>query len=322
MSTRLQPTWMLAAVLLVACEPSLGNPPSLVTATRVLAVRGTPPEAAPGATVKFDLLVASPAGTVGSPPADWSFCTAHNPPANNNIVSNACLESSGVTAFGGPAPTASAALPTDGCQLFGPNVPSPPQGQPPLAPVGADVTGGYYQPVRVEFSGLAADGSASFSLERISCGVANSSADIALTFTKTYTMNINPVLSGVSATASGGAPTTVLAPGEVTPVFTVSPGASITFTASWPASSAETFPVYDATTYMLVTQRESLRLSWFASGGAFADDITGVSGTDTDTSTSDVWTAPSGAGVVHFWAVLRDSRGGMDFGAFDVTVGQ
>ena len=35
---------------------------------------------------------------------------------------------------------------------------------------------------------------------------------------------------------------------------------------------------------------------------------------------SKVWTAPASGSTVHFWAVLRDSRGGMDFGEWKATV--
>lgn len=319
MSIRL-PAFLICALLLAACEPGLGNPPSLLTSTRVLAIRGTPPEAAPGAMVQFDLLVASPAGTVASPPADWAFCVSATPPSDNNIVGNACLEASGVATIGGPEAVAVGTIPMNACELFGPNVPSPPMGQPPQAPVSPDITGGYYQPVRVELSGLAVDGQAAFAQERISCGLADASADTALALTKAYTANRNPVLQSIAGAASGGSPATVFQSGETAAEWTVNRGAQVTFTGSWPASSAETFPVYDSTTFTLSTQRESLRLSWFASGGVFADDVTGVASTDMATTTSNVWTAPATGGTVHFWAVLRDDRGGTDFGSFDVAV--
>jgi hypothetical protein len=306
--------------MLAACEPNLGNPPSLVTSTRVLAVRGTPPEASLGAMVQFDLLVAGPSGTVSDPPADWAFCTVHNPPANNNIVSNLCLQPDGILSIGGPAATTSGVIPMDACQLYGPNVPSPPQGQPPEAPVPPDVTGGYYQPVRVEFSGLDVDGAATFALERISCGIANASNANALQFTKTYTPNNNPALQEITAGVAGGTPVIVFSSDEMTSPLQVNRGAHVTLTASWPAGSAETFPVYDATTFTLNSVRESLRLSWFASGGAFSADVTGRSGTDMATTTSNEWIAPSSAGIVHLWAVLRDDRGGTNFGSFDLSV--
>ena len=47
-------------VLASACRPNLGNPPSIVDGPRILAIRGTPPEAAPGASVTYDILAVDP----------------------------------------------------------------------------------------------------------------------------------------------------------------------------------------------------------------------------------------------------------------------
>ena len=33
-----------------------------------------------------------------------------------------------------------------------------------------------------------------------------------------------------------------------------------------------------------------------------------------------VWVAPSAAGPVHLWLVLRDSRGGVDFAEYELDV--
>ncbi len=94
----------------------------------------------------------------------------------------------------------------------------------------------------------------------------------------------------------------------------------MTLTASWSASSAESFPVFDQVSRQLVTQRENLITSWFVTGGAMALDEVEVPGTDTSTTASNQWTAPTASGPVHLWVVLRDSRGGVDYGEFLVTV--
>ncbi len=73
-------------------------------------------------------------------------------------------------------------------------------------------------------------------------------------------------------------------------------------------------------TLTLDMQRESLRVSWFATGGAFAHDVTGRAQTDTETFTQNVWTAPESPGPVYLWAVLRDDRGGVDFAAAEIDV--
>jgi hypothetical protein len=37
------------------------------------------------------------------------------------------------------------------------------------------------------------------------------------------------------------------------------------------------------------------------------------------TTSDDTWQAPAAAQTTHVWIVLRDSRGGVDFGAYDVV---
>ena len=63
-------------------------------------------------------------------------------------------------------------------------------------------------------------------------------------------------------------------------------------------------------------------MSWFGTDGAFEHDRTGRAGDELDTFTDDVWTAPAVAEptVVHFWVVLRDERGGVDFASFELVV--
>jgi hypothetical protein len=310
----------LALALATGCEPALGNPTSLVTGTRVLAVRGEPPDAAPGTMVHYDMLVASPQGTVASPEALWSYCLASLPPADNEPESTQCLLDAQQSPIVGPAMDADTAIPMNACELFGPEVPSAPPGQPPQAPAIPDTTGGYYEPVRVKLPSLPVDGNPTFGLERIQCGLASAPSDTVIAFNKTYTANSNPTLTSVSATADGPMTTVYANAGEPSPLM-IPPGQRVTFTAAWPVSSAETFPAYDVSSFALNPQRESLRVSWYATSGAFDSDRTGRASDDMATTTANGWTAPHMAGVVHFWVVLRDSRGGVDFGSFDVRVG-
>src|SRR5262249_11093120 len=117
--------WLPLGLALAGCRPDLGDRESLVTAPRVLAVRGEPPEVKPGDAVTFDLLVASPGGTIADPPAAWAFCDRAKPLADNASVSADCLQEDAVEPIVPPAATASATLPKDGCTTFGPDVPSP-----------------------------------------------------------------------------------------------------------------------------------------------------------------------------------------------------
>src|SRR4029077_6453717 len=56
---------------------------------------------------------------------------------------------------------------------------------------------------------------------------------------------------------------------------------------------AESYVSYDLTTRTLVDRRESMRVSWFATDGSFADDRTGRDETDMGWTSDDVFTAPS-----------------------------
>ena len=119
---------LVCAAGVVACKPDLGSPPSLITEPTILAVRGSImrtdandvpavfAEAEPGEKVSYDLLVASPQGTV-VPRALFNVCLQPKPPAEGNSVSADCITAS---PSGEPAATAELMLPASGdaCSLF------------------------------------------------------------------------------------------------------------------------------------------------------------------------------------------------------------
>jgi hypothetical protein len=198
-----------------------------------------------------------------------------------------------------------ATVPANACALFGPDPPPQMMGQPPLRPRDPDVTGGYYQPLRL------VDGEVTgFALERVTCDLAQAGADLAVEYAATYHANANPSLQPLTATA-GGAPVALTA---------IPAGSVIDFSVGWPADAVESFPVFDVNAAALITHRESMRVSWFATAGSFTHEVTGRDETDSATSTDNLWTAPSTPGPVHLWLVLRDSRGGVDFAAYELTV--
>jgi hypothetical protein len=285
------------ALFLIACKPDFGAPLSLVTSARILAVRGDPAEAAPGASALMTPLVASPDGTQ-SPSLAFSLCLQPKPAGENDVVDARCL------ADGGTQPLASdmIPLPSNACRLFGPDLPPQMAGQPQLAPRAPDATGGYYQPVRIDGAGPIA-----IALERIRCNLAAASPDLAAAFAMQYTPNSNPQLGALSATANG----------QPVALDSLPAGAQIAFTVGWDAP--ESYPVLDALAQQLVTHREAMSVSWFASAGAFTDERTGRGEDDPALDTSNTWSAPA-AGVVHLWLVLRDSRGGTDFASYELTV--
>jgi hypothetical protein len=83
---------------------------------------------------------------------------------------------------------------------------------------------------------------------------------------------------------------------------------------------AETYLYIDPTSKQMATSRESIVASWYATAGAFDLDRAGRDGTDPTTTVNNGWTAPSTAGPVHLWVVLRDARGGVGWGSYTVTV--
>ena len=154
-----------------ACRPELGDRESLVTRTRVLAVRGEPPEAKPGEVVAWTLLVASPNGPLATPIASWAFCATPKLLTENGAASAACLEGDRVRPLAEGAPAIEAAIPGDACALFGPQVTSA-----DLRPRDPDITGGFYQPLRVTVFDRD-EPALAFGLQRIRCALANAAAD-------------------------------------------------------------------------------------------------------------------------------------------------
>jgi hypothetical protein len=284
----------------LSCVPNLGGGDSLIDSTRVLAVRADPAEAKPGTKVTFTALVASPNGTIVGAPVAWSFCNAPKPLTEDNVVSDACLDSSSLVSVGdGEATTAT--TPPTGCALFGPD--TPPGGFRPRDP---DVTGGYYQPLQANLAGAPL----TFDLARIQCDLADASAAAVTQFTAQYHINVNPKLAPLTATVSGAAAS-----------FTAIPaGARVTLTASWTAADAESYAYYDPESQTVITKRESMRVAWYATDGSLDSESTGRAETDLATNTTDGWSAPTTTGTVHLWVVLRDSRGGVDFASYDANV--
>jgi hypothetical protein len=271
-----------------ACRPDFGERASLVTTARVLAVRAEPPEAPQGGAMTLTPLVASPDGTVASPAIGWAFCATAKPLAENDVVGADCLaDAIRPIATGAQV---EATLPTDACALFGPEPP------PGARPRDADVTGGFYQPVRAQLGAEPA-----IARLRVSCNLGGVAAEAAADFKARYHANQNPKLA-------------------LDVPKTVAPGARVTLHASWRPEDAEAFVAFDASSQTVQDRREAMRVSWFVSGGALDTDRTGRDEGDLATTTDDGFTAPGTPGTVHVWLVLRDSRGGVDFGAADIDV--
>ncbi len=265
---------------LTACIPDRETRPSHIDEATVIAMRAEPAEAAPGDEVAFALLVASPDGTLADPDARWSFCQEPRPPGETGAAASACVDDAG-DPFGEGA-SASAPLPDDACAIHGPD--TPPGDFRPRDP---DATGGYYQPVRIDL-----DDALTFGGARIGCQLANAPVDIARQFRDEYRFNRNPSLFPLALPD------------------TVTPGDTVELAADWPADDAESYLYYDPVAQALVTRREAMSLSWYATAGAFESDRTGRGEEEDGSASSNRWTATETSGPVHVWVVLRDSRGG------------
>jgi hypothetical protein len=336
------------ALLPAGCTPELDDRVFLVSGPRLLGIAATPAEAAPPAAVSFRALYVDPTGDRTEGQLSWAYCVAREALTDQGTVSPACLDSSGSAIVPiGAGTTASGPLPMDGCQLFGPDLPPTVNGQPAGRPTDPDATGGYYQPVRL----LVNDGgeSVTTSAARLACGVGDTSQAVSTQFTEQYRLNENPALA--SLTLNG----TVVAPdmAGAAPGASVSAGETVTLTAAWaacpttpvcgdgicgidetPAScpadcthpvgctGSEQYVWVDPSTQSVATRREAIRVDWFATGGSLADDSTGVAESDAAThETGNTWTAPTTAGEVRLWLVIRDDRGGSGWQSYRVTVG-
>jgi hypothetical protein len=319
--------WLTAAsVLLIAgpmgCKPAEEGRPSLLDVPRILAIQSRPADAPPGAEVSFDVLRAGSEGQVDSAGVELDFCVKRKPLAAPGMLATACLEkgpNDALIPIENAQPTA-ATIPAESCGIFGPKPPAPEPNQPPLRPVDPDTTGGYYQPLRV------LDGNAaSVGFIRIMCGLTGTTQDNSVEFGKQYRANENPGIEQVFFARSGG-PAKVL---EVDVPPEIRPDEGIGLAVVWnecdgaeTCSGAESYLLLDPTTNRLRVQRESIRVSWYVTGGALDRDRSGRSGDDPANDAQNTWVAPTAPGDYTLIAVIRDDRGGVGWAARHLRVAQ
>ncbi len=320
--------WAAPLLLTAACKPDLGSPPSIVDAPepRILAIRGVPAEAAENTSVVYDILAASKDGRVAMPSVAWHQCDKRKPPAEGNAVAAGCLDLAQDPTDPGDSPemtgtTFKADMPDGACKRFGPQSDIDPKTMIPLRPHDPDATGGFYQPVRAR---LGADGAESiaFALERIKCRLTNAPPDLTGQFNDMYKLNQNPTIAGLTLDPDGGpvslfarAPMAAAPLPPTAPATWVGANSPYDLEVSWSADSPEAFPVWNISTRTIDLHREAISVSWYATDGTFEHDRTGRSESETELTTRNRWTAPATTTTmnVHFWIVLRDSRGGIDF---------
>jgi hypothetical protein len=310
-----------------SCTPTFSDTTAIVGAPRLLAVQAVPAEAVPGGAFAMTALYVGPAGVQDPSSIDWAICLLQEPLGDPDPIASACFvdASTGLTPLG-TGGSVSGTVPSNACELFGPESPPPAPGQPAARPTDPDATGGFYLPVSVESAG----DQWSAALERIACQPGGVTQAVSTAFANGYVLNQNPtVASLVSLEADGG--TVAIAPDApgAGPALTVSAGQSLALEVTWPTcpsipaacGGAETYLDVDPTSKQIATGRESMVASWYATAGTFELDRVGRDGTDTATTVDNGWTAPTSSGPVHLWVVLRDARGGVGWGSYTVTVG-
>ena len=307
----------IAVAMLVvsgACRPELDDRTSRVDRLRVLAVRSEPAEAAPGASVRFAVLVGDASGTRRDLAPSLAFCSRRKALAESSKVSPSCLDDSAVervdTSLVG-------VLPQGACGLFGPERAASADGQPSGRPADPDATGGYYQPGRVRLA-VPTPETTIFEV-RTTCGLPGATLEVVSNFGRRYRANQNPEITlTLDDRPLADAAEIEAAPGE-----------SLRFVVAWPSceggapcGGAEPYVAFEPASRTLVNRREAMRVSWLATDGTWAEDRTGRDENDVGQRTENAWTAPTSTvgSPVTLWAVLRDTRGGVAFTSVRVRV--
>jgi hypothetical protein len=318
----------LVVVGSTACTPTFSDDTSSVSTPRLLAVQATPAEAPPGMPFSMTALYVDTSGTADPSPLTWALCLAQSSLGNPDPIAPACFgdTSAALVALGGGG-TVSAAVPSDACQLFGPDSPPPQPGEPARRPTDPDATGGFYLPVRVG----AGDGAWSAAFERITCQPSGVTQSVFTALSQGYVPNENPAVASLVASIDPpGASRSTVPPDSpgAGPGLVVAAGSHVALRVGWsdcrsvPAAcgGAETYLLVDPTTKSLATARESIVASWYASSGTFDLDRAGRDGTDSATTVDNGWTAPAAAGTARLWIVLRDARGGVGWASYVVAI--
>ena len=306
--------WLgVMSIVLVACVPDRDDDESRIDRPRVIAIQMEPAEVGPRQRFALHALYA------GGEEADldWAFCTDQKPLSELGPISRDCIapNGSGLAEPFANGLEASAMMPADACRLFGPDRPPPKDGEPAGRPVDADPTGGYYQPLSLfDYAGE----EASLFEARVSCSLPGVTREQFAEWNQRYVRNQNPVIDALEAEQggdvvaldSGGEPLVVQA-GRKLSLRVWAPACDREVSPDAACGGAEPYLYFDLGTRELVTRRENLRASWFASAGGFSESRSALI-RDRDGSSSDnVWTAPRREQTVTLWIVLRDDRGGV-----------
>jgi hypothetical protein len=332
MSTRTRPIAALFLALCGGCVPDFDDDLSLVVAPRVLAIQSEPAEAKAGEAVALSALVVDPDPLAPQAEARFSLCAERKPLTELGPVSPACLREAtpGSSALMplGVGNGVLATLPSDACRLFGPSRPEPKEGEPAGRPVDPDATGGYYEPVtaRVESARDLAVGAI-----RVQCPLSGVTQAQSVEFATSYRKNKNPEIAKLELMRDNDTSELMPVVAREEPSAVLAPGERVTLRAAWdecagdgaPAAActgAESYAWFDPVAREIATQRESIRVSWFASAGKLENERSGRDELELETTSENTWTAPEVPGEVRLWLVIRDARGGLSWRAYRVEV--
>ena len=340
----------LLLLMASACVPDLEDTSALVSGPRLLAVAMDPPEAPAGAQVTWRALDVTPDGPAARP-IDWALCQIRKPVSEAGPINPACLTASSATTTSlvplGTGPTVAGRLPSQACQVFGPETPSPRPGEPQAREVDPDSTGGFYQPLRLRLGDTESYGTYD---ARVRCALNNVNPQQANELQTRSHPNTNPILTNFAVVNAGGS-TITLVPTELADEARaiIPAGQPLRFRATWgtcpavdacgdgfcgitetlgtcaadcqnrqPCGGAEPYLWFNPATRALVPRREVMRASWFTSAGTFETGRTGRGEDESHLSTTEnTWTPPAAAGTIsRVWIVLRDDRGGATWQSF------
>jgi hypothetical protein len=322
-SRRLWTSGLGAALL--ACTPSFPDTTSIVSSPRLLAVQAVPAEGALGAAFTLTALYVDASGPSDPSGIDWATCVRQKPLGEPGPIDPGCFVDTSPDLIAlGSGGSVHGTIPQDACELFGPDTLPPQAGQPSPRPTDPDTTGGFYLPIRVK------SGPEQWSavLERIACQPSGLTQPVFVAFASGYRLNTNPNVSALLRVDGDGGTTPVPPDGEAREApLTVSPGERLALRVEWPTCSgtaacggAEAYVSIDPTSKQIVSRRESMVASWYATAGAVDEDSDGRAEDDPATYVVNGWTAPSTPSKVHLWVVLRDARGGVGWASYTIDV--
>lgn len=300
---------LTTALLLTGCnlEPELA--PYLIERPRILAVRTVPAEATPGSPVTREVLAVNAQGQRIQAPLQYSRCDQPKTLGERSYISQACLKGQGLVPSNAQGPIDQLV-----CQRFGPTPAPPKEADGPRArPTPPDLSGGYYQPEKVQLPSL---GLEAFFRIRTPCDLLGATRDVFDAYNQRYRPNAIPNID--QATLS---PTPLAGKEPWTLQF--APGQPTNITLNVAPAVAESYVIFEIPRNRLKASRESLTLHWFANGATLAKSEQILSGLDLDRGESFQNTLTLGdQGQARVWLVLEDDRGARSWRELLVVAGQ